>query len=71
MSPADLFTWREEADAAQAVAAAEALRALAERKRRVAPHGEVRNRQARLEAATAAALRAEVELERVQREERP
>lgn len=71
MCPADLFTWREEADAAKAVAAAEAARAAAERKARIAPHGEVRNRRARLEAATLAALQAEVRLERLRQEGRP
>ncbi|WP_331540385.1 hypothetical protein [Phenylobacterium sp.] len=67
----DLFTWREEADAAKRVAQAEEARAAAERARRYAPHGEVRARQARLEAATRAALAAEVELARIQAAGRP
>ena len=71
MSPADLFTWREEAEAAAKVAAAEAERAQAARSRRYAPHGEIRTRQARLEAATAEALRAEIALTRLRAEDRP
>jgi hypothetical protein len=65
----DLFNWREEADAAERVAQAEAERAAAERARRYAPHGKVRTRQARLEAATMAALQAELRLARIQGEQ--
>lgn len=71
MSAEDLFAWRAEVDAAQRVVRAEAERALAERSRRYAPHGEIRNRQTRLESATAAALRAELELMRIQKAGRP
>lgn len=67
MSAQDLFGWREEADAAERVAAARAELAAAERARRCAPHGEVRARQARLEAALAATLRAELQLAQAQR----
>jgi hypothetical protein len=65
---ADLFTWREEAEAAQRVAEAQAARVRACEARRLAPHGEVRIRQQRLEEATLAALQAERELAAVQRE---
>jgi len=71
MTMTDLFTWRDEADAAERVAQAEAERQAAERARRYAPHGEVGRRQAKLQAATLAALQAEVELARVQRSGRP
>lgn len=71
MSAPDLFSWRDEAEAAKAVAAAESARLAAERKLRIAPHGEVRSRQARLQAATAEALKAEIRLERLQRGGRP
>jgi hypothetical protein len=67
---ADLFTWRDEADAAECVAQAEAARQAAERARRYAPHGEVGRRQRRLEEATITALRAELELIRLRREGR-
>lgn len=65
MCARDLFGWRDEADAAAQVAAAEAARAEAERKARVAPHGQVQTRQARLIAATHEALKAELALSRV------
>ncbi len=68
MSAEDLFSWREEADAAAVVAQAEEVRAQAQRALHYAPHGQVRTRQARLQAATAEALRAELELARIQRE---
>lgn len=70
MSPADLFTWREEAEAAEKVAQAEALRAHAERSCRYAPHGQIRARRARLQAATAEALAAEIALQRLREEGR-
>jgi len=66
----DLFGWRDEAEAAERVAQAEAARRAAERARRYAPHGEVTRRQQRLEDATIAALRAELELIRLRREGR-
>lgn len=71
MTPADLFTWREEVEAAQRVAQAEAERASAERSCRYAPHGQVRARQARLQAATAEALAAEIRLARLRAEGQP
>lgn len=69
MTPHDLFTWHAEAEAAEAVAQAEAERAAAERSARYAPHGEILTRRARLQAATHAALRAEVTLKRLQDEQ--
>lgn len=66
MCPRDLFGWRDEADAAAQVAAAEAARAEAERKARVAPYSQMRSRQARLIAATHEALKAELALRRLQ-----
>lgn len=63
----DLFTWRDEDDAAAAVRAAEEARATAARKARVAPHGAVQARRDRLREATHQALLAEVALARVQR----
>ena len=67
MSAVDLFAWRDEADAAKEVAAAEDARAEAERARRCAPHGQVRIRQQRLEEATLAALQAELRLAEIQK----
>lgn len=67
MSAYDLLTWRDEADAAKRVAELEAERLDAVRARRYAPHGQVRQRQARLESATLEALRAELELAEIQR----
>ena len=64
MSGSDLFTWREEADAAAAVAAAKAARAEAERKMRFAPRGTKVEREAGLRAATLDALRADLALQR-------
>ncbi len=69
MSAEDLFSWRAEADAAAVVAQAEEVRAKAQRALQVAPHGQVRSRQARLQAATAEALRAELALAKIQRGE--
>ncbi len=66
----DLFTWREEAEAAAEVAKAEEARALAERKLHCAPHGAVEARRRRLQAATMEALAAEVRLQRIRREAR-
>jgi len=67
----DLFGWREEADATAQAVAAEEARLAAERKARVAPYGQVRTRQERLIQATHEALRAEVQLSRIQQGERP
>jgi len=67
---ADLFTWRDESEAAQRVAQAEAARAEAERRVRCAPHGEVQVRRERLAQATREALAAETALARIQRRER-
>lgn len=67
MSGSDLFSWREEADAAAAVAAAEGARAEAERRAHYAPRGTKAQREAQLRAATIEALRAEVALDRVKR----
>jgi hypothetical protein len=62
---ADLFSWRDEADAAAAAAAAEAARGQAERRARFAPRGTKVHREAVLRAATHDALRAEVALSRL------
>lgn len=62
MAGLDLFAWREEADAAAAVAAAEEARALAERRAHYAPRGTKAQREAAHRAATLAALQACVEL---------
>jgi hypothetical protein len=67
MARHDLFTWSDEAEAAKAVAAAEAAREEAARRARFAPHGEVAIRRARLAQATHAALEAEALLARIQR----
>ncbi|MFN3513438.1 MAG: hypothetical protein ACK41C_10355 [Phenylobacterium sp.] len=67
MAPADLFSWREEAEAEARKAAAAEIRAQAAMKARVAPHGQVRARQDQLKAATLEALRAELALERVRK----
>lgn len=71
MPSRDLFGWREEADATAQAVAAEEARLAAERKARVAPYGQVRTRQEQLIAATHEALRAAVQLSRIQRGERP
>lgn len=67
----DLFTWREEADAAAVVVQAEEVRAAAMRAVQYAPHGQLRARQARLQEATNAWLRAVVALKLVQAQGRP
>ncbi|MDZ4370212.1 MAG: hypothetical protein U1C74_02165 [Phenylobacterium sp.] len=67
MSRCDLFSWSDEAEAAKAVEAAEAERLAALKKALYAPHGEVQTRRQRVQAATAAALAAEIELARIQR----
>jgi hypothetical protein len=67
MSAQDLFVWRDEADAFERLRQALQVRAEAERARRYAPRGQILIRQARLEEATADALRAELELVEVQR----
>lgn len=67
MSRFDLFTWSDEAEAAAELAKAEEARALAARKAKVAPHGEVQARRAKLQAATHQQLAAELELARIQR----
>lgn len=66
MSRFDLFTWRDEAEAAADLQQAEEARALAARKARVAPHGEMQTRRQRLKEATHAQLAAELVLRRVQ-----
>lgn len=68
MSAHDLFSWQDEAEAAAQVEKAEEARALAARKARYSPHGEIGARRAKLIAATHEALAAELELERIQRE---
>ncbi len=67
MSAPDLFTWREEAEAAAAVREAEAVRAQAALKAKYPPHGSAQARRAELARATREALLAEVELQRVHR----
>ncbi|MCX7586562.1 hypothetical protein [Phenylobacterium sp. 58.2.17] len=69
MAGADLFAWREEADAAAAVAAAEEARALAERRAHYAPKGTKAQREAALRAATLASLQACIALSRAGRSE--
>lgn len=64
----DLFTRADELEAEAAIATAEQARRYARYKVAVAPDGQVRARQARLAAATKAALAAEVELLRIRRE---
>lgn len=64
MTGSDLFSWREEADAAAAADAAKAARAQAELKVRFAPRGTKVEREALLRAATLNALRADIALER-------
>lgn len=71
MAKADLFTWREEADAAAEVVAAEAARAAAEQKARFAPKGTKQQRDAQLRAATIASLRACAELVKARQGGRP
>lgn len=71
MAKADLFTWREEADATAQVAAAEALRAAAEQKARFAPKGTKQQREAQLRAATIASLQACADLVRARQGGRP
>jgi hypothetical protein len=66
MSAQDLFTWRDEADAAARVVEAEEARVAAERAARFAPHGHVLERREKLRLATLAALAAELELKRIQ-----
>lgn len=66
MTPQDLFSWRDEADAAERAAQAEAARVEAQRAVLRAPHGKVQTRRAQLEEATRAALEAEVQLKRLQ-----
>lgn len=58
MAGSDLFSWREEADAAAAVLAAEAARAKAEERAHYAPRGTKAEREAQLRAATIASLHA-------------
>lgn len=66
MSRFDLFTWSDEAEAAAELAQAEEARALAARKARCAPHGEIQTRRARLQEALHAQLAAELVLKRIQ-----
>ncbi len=68
---ADLFTWREEAEAAKRAQEAEEARAAALRRYRIAPRGAVRTREARLAEATRHALEAEVRLAQLQAQGRP
>lgn len=65
----DLFAWRDQADAAAAVTAAEDDRAAALKRYRFAPRGTVRDREQRALEATAEALRAEISLDQVRRGE--
>ena len=65
---ADLFGWQAMEAAKAAVAQAHARRDQAARKVRCAPHGERRDRERLLQAATIEALRAEAHLKRLQRE---
>lgn len=70
MAAVDLFGWRELQAAEAAVAAAHAVRAVAAFRVRIAPAGQVAARRKALADATAAALRAELELAAVEREVR-
>lgn len=67
MNHPDLLTWREEADALAGLDAAREAWAVAARKARCAPHGELFARRARLAQATRALLEAELLLARVRR----
>ena len=68
MAGADLFGWEQLKAAEAAAAAARAERAEARRKALYAPHGLKREREAALTAATAAALKAELDLASAERE---
>lgn len=62
MARADLFGWQDLKAAEDAVVQAHACQEAARRKAMYAPHGLKREREKALVDATAAALRAEVEL---------
>ena len=66
MSAHDLFSYRDEIEATARVLSANEAWAEAQRKARVAPHGQKLVRQARLQAAFAEVLRAELELKQIQ-----
>lgn len=64
----DLFGWEAMRAAEAAVASAHARQVAARRRAWLAPHGQRRQREADLRAATAEALTAEAELAAVRRE---
>lgn len=68
MMAADLFGWEAVQTAQAAVAHAHARQVEAQRRVFFAPHGQRREREAVLKAATAAALQAEAELVAARRE---
>lgn len=65
MSAPDLFGWSEAEETQQRLQALHAARAVAARKVRVAPRGQVQARHGALQAATVEALRAELALARL------
>lgn len=68
MMAADLFGWEAVKTAQAAVAQAHARQVQAQRRVFFAPHGQRREREAELKAATAAALQAEADLIAARRE---
>ncbi|NBB17024.1 hypothetical protein GVN21_16785 [Caulobacter sp. SLTY] len=64
----DLFTVTALAEAERAAVAAEAARAEAQRKYRVAPHGELKARLSTLQEAAQEALRADIAWQRAKAE---
>ena len=68
MAGADLFGWEAMRAAEAATAEARARQSVARRKALFAPHGLKRERQAALEAATADALRAELDLAQAEKD---
>lgn len=68
MMAADLFGWEAVQTAQDAVAHAHAHQVQAQRRVFFAPHGQRREREAALKAATAAALQAEADLIAARRE---
>lgn len=65
MSAPDLFGWSEAEETLQRLRTLHAARAVAAQKVRVAPHGKVLERREILQATTAEALRAELDLARL------
>lgn len=68
MAPVDLLSWPDLAEAEGRVTTAETAVREAQRRYWLAPHGRRRERLSALKEASAAALRAGVELARLQRD---